>query len=32
MRYRLVADAMHGMAPDGDSVAERLGALLVNRQ
>jgi len=32
MRYRLVADAMRGMAPDRDSVAERLGALLVNRQ
>ena len=32
MRYRLVADAMRGMAPDEKPAVERLGSLLVNRR
>jgi len=32
MRYRLVADAMRGMAPERSPVADRLGSLLANRQ
>lgn len=32
MRYRLVADGMRGLAPDRNSVADRLGSLLANRQ